>query len=238
MEVVLRLAGVYEETGKLIRIGLEPEPDCFLETTKDVIDFFELDLDSTGCKYVCEQNRCAPEEAKRMIRRHLGVCFDTCHLALQFEDLSRSLDKLNQHGIGISKIQISAALSTRASGNKCRKLSRFADSVYLHQVKGRRGRNIASYGDLKDFLKGDETAEEWRVHCHVPLYFEGDGVLGSTSSALTTEFFGNATAAGVQYFEIETYTFEILPNHLRKEDVVTSVVDEYRWVMDRLNPTS
>ena len=104
MAAVLHVAAIYRKTGKTITIGLEPEPDCFLETTQDVIEFFGVDLDSEGCRYICEHDGCALDEARGMIRRHLGVCFDTCHLAIQFEDLAQSLINLCRHDIMITKV--------------------------------------------------------------------------------------------------------------------------------------
>src|SRR5262249_49143975 len=91
---------IHEHTGKEIHLGLEPEPSCYLETTDEAVRFFKDSLLRLGSKKL-------PEE---ILRKHIGVCFDTCHVAIQYEDLAESLRRYASEGIRISKIQVSAAL--------------------------------------------------------------------------------------------------------------------------------
>jgi len=216
------MAKVEARTGRRIRLALEPEPYCYLENTPDTIRFFE-ELRS--------------KEEGDLLLAYVGVCFDTCHLAVQYEDLQSSLQQLIAAGIAIPKMQISAALRISDTAHAREKLAPFADAVYLHQVKTRSGERVDSYEDLPAFLdallSGTEAGEA-RVHCHVPLYFEGTGDLGSTNVALTPELFGCALRAGIDHFEIETYTFNVLPPELQAKGVVNSIAEEYRWVMHRL----
>jgi sugar phosphate isomerase/epimerase len=82
------------QTGRLIRLALEPEPDCYLERTDECIAFFDqLRL----------MNRA-------LVDRYLGICLDVCHSAMQFEDPIVALERLKQAGIHVPKIQVSAAL--------------------------------------------------------------------------------------------------------------------------------
>ncbi|HTU63247.1 MAG TPA: hypothetical protein VMF89_32525, partial [Polyangiales bacterium] len=66
------LAALRAQTGKSIRICIEPEPGCWLETTDDAVQFWQHTL---------------PEAARRagvteaLIAQHLGLCYDTCHQA-------------------------------------------------------------------------------------------------------------------------------------------------------------
>lgn len=184
------LRRLHERTGQLITLGLEPEPDCFLETTDEVVRFFEAHVQGGAA------------------RQHLGVCFDTCHLAVQFEDLRSSLRRLKAAGVLISKVQISAALAT----NDAKQLERFRDDVYLHQRRGR----------------GDEI----RSHFHVPLDWKGTGALRSTTDQLTPAFFADA-AKLCRHFEIETYTFHVLPAALRRGGVDASLTREFNFVRRR-----
>ena len=64
------------------------------------------------------------------------MCFDTCHVALQYEDLVQSWRAYRQAGIRISKVQLSAALHTESTPECWEALRRFVEPVYLHQVKG------------------------------------------------------------------------------------------------------
>src|SRR5690606_6417206 len=96
---VAYLAALRDDTGKMIHIGLEPEPDCFLETTGETISFFENFLFRRGVEEVQRILGLYRDDAEALVRRHLGVCFDTCHVALQFEDLTESLRAYKAAGI-------------------------------------------------------------------------------------------------------------------------------------------
>ena len=176
---------------------------------------------------------------KKLMRRHLGVCFDTCHVALQYEDLVESLRAYRVAGIRISKVQLSAALHTDSTPECWEALRRFVEPVYLHQVKGlaKSGARFAWF-DLPDALAElprFTDVETLRVHFHVPLFFTGSGPLQSTAAELTPEFFHELRGGECSHLEIETYTFDVLPQELRATDVVRSISREYSWVLQRLD---
>lgn len=235
MHVVAHLRSIHVSTGRMIHLGLEPEPACFLETTDEVISFFQNDLDTTGAAYLSRLLKCSAGKARSIIRTHLGICFDTCHLALQFEDLKKSLRALTKAGIRISKVQISAALTARP-GCPTARLREFDDRVYLHQVIiGRNHRRLRSFTDLPLALSQErKVTADWRIHCHVPLYFKGSASLGTTANLLTRGFFSTATECGASHFEIETYTFGVLPAQLRELGVITSISREFIWLAGKL----
>jgi sugar phosphate isomerase/epimerase len=218
------LADIYSRIGKRIHLGLEPEPDCYLETTAESIAFFEAHL-----------LRGAQAESAR---RHIGICLDTCHLALQFEDLACSVQRFERHGILISKIQLSGAPACVSEQAAPPELAQFRDPVYLHQVRVRDPDGaIHAWPDLPEALAaGAVPGSEWRVHFHVPLDFAGQGALRSTSDQLTPRFFDAARANGVPHLEIETYTFDVLPAAMRARGVEASIAAEYAWALERLMP--
>ena len=186
-----------------ICLALEPEPGCFLETTDETIHFLTEQI---------------PDSA----RRHIGVCFDTCHMAVQFEKVTHSLQRYLDAGIRVAKVQLSAAAEETAKG-----LNRFIDTVYLHQTKAkRRDGSFAYWNDLPAIP--DQDIERFRVHFHVPL-FAGH----STAAELTPEFFALLKRGATEHLEIETYTFEVLPPELRTADVIDHIVREYEWVIQR-----
>ena len=135
-ECAAGLHAIRAKTGREIHLGLEPEPDCLLENTDDVIRFFEGPLLEQGLPHLASRLSCTRQEAEAILRRHIGICFDTCHLAIQFEDLADSLSRLTDHGIRISKIQLSSALEVAPTQVARQRLLEFQDPVYLHQVKG------------------------------------------------------------------------------------------------------
>lgn len=238
-DTVAELHRLQESSGKEIHVGLEPEPDCTLETTDEVIRFFEGPLTVQGGDRLIAQLGCSRAEAESLLRRHLGVCFDTCHLALQFEPLAASLHRLHRHGIRLSKVQLSSALETLPTETARHQLADFSDPVYLHQVKTLNTAALTTSGfpDLPVALASPTPVADrtrWRVHFHVPLYFESTGELRSTSRSLDHDFWEHLVRLPVSHLEIETYTFHVLPPALRTQGVVDSTIREFEWVIPHL----
>ena len=228
---------VRQDTGKDICIALEPEPDCFLETTSEAIEFLTVTL-PTGLRAVAHEIGLSPDEAAGVVARQVGVCLDTAHAAVEFEDPAESLAQFAAAGVRVGKVQLSSALSLTATAEALDKLEAFVDPVYLHQAKLRRpSGEIESCSDLPAALSAARSARypeqcELRVHFHVPLFFTEDGPLSSTGKLLGADFWRRlACDADIQQMEIETYTFDVLPKALRSTDVVESIRREYEWVL-------
>jgi hypothetical protein len=236
--VVAYLSAIREDTGQEIHLGLEPEPDCFLETTSETIAFFKEILWTAGVDEVARLLRCYRSDAETIIRRHLGVCFDTCHAALQFENPLESLRRYQAEGIRVSKIQLSAALAAAPSDETWEALRAFDEPVYLHQVKAlMQNGAIAAWYDLPTALAEAPAMPdiaELRVHFHVPLFFTNSGPLSSTVSTLTPDFFHELRSGICSHLEIETYTYDVLPPELSTGDVVKSISREFSWVLHEL----
>jgi len=236
-DVVAHLADLHRATGREIVLALEPEPDCYVENTDEVIAFFTGPLPAYGAAYLAGKLGAACATAEELIRRHLGVCFDTSHLAVEFEDLPAALGRLRTAGVRIAKVHLSAALQTAATRAAREQLREFCDPVYLHQVKARRADGSpASYADLPQALAdpADGPGEQWRIHFHVPLFFGRLGELASTNSLLVGDFAAALRAGATEHLEIETYTFNVLPGELRPADVADGIACEYEWVMREL----
>lgn len=231
------LAAIEERTGREIHIGMEPEPGCLLETTGDVLDFFEQVLTVDGAARLCEAHGRSRQCALDLLRRHIGICLDTCHVAVAFEEPAEALATLTRAGIRISKVQLSAAPVVPAGRFAPSALAPFANPVYLSQTRIRRTDGVVDhFADLPEALaRATETQRrgEWRVHCHVPLYTESSDTLGTTAGWLSPGFFDLLGKCGVMHWEIETYTFDVLPESLRGADVADSIAREFRWVEDR-----
>lgn len=226
-ESVSHLAELRRRTGKDIALALEPEPDCLLETTAEAVAFFAGALAEFG----------APAAGDEALRHHLGLCVDVCHLAVEFEDPKTSIERLVRSNIAIPKVQLSSALACTPSPAARQRLREFCDPVYLHQVKVKTGRGeIVSCDDLSDALaeRIEGGDEEWRVHFHVPLYFAEYGELKSTSALYTPELARLLKSGVTQHLEIETYTFDVLPEAAREPDIVRSIAREYEWVLGYL----
>jgi hypothetical protein len=216
-----------QRTGKLLHLGLEPEPLCFLETTEETVEFI-----GTMRK---------EHPGDRRLNEHLGVNYDACHLAVEFEDAGASLKRLRDEGIRISKLHLSSALSARPRPEVCRALAAFADDTYFHQVIAQtRSGNLVRYKDLLDALHNGAAARageasEWRIHFHIPLHSQPTSVFGNTIGHLlgVLDFLGQNPAL-CSHLEMETYTWEVMPPELKNRDVVDQLVAEYGWTLAQL----
>ena len=203
-------------TGKQIVLALEPEPCCFLETTDEAIAFFEDHLFSEeAVENFRRLAHTSAAEARQALRRHLGVCLDVCHAAVEFEDPVDSVERLDAAGIRVAKIQLSSALKLPNVGaDTAELLLPFDDGVYLHQTIESREGTLTRYADLPDALAALHSGNaggEWRVHCHVPLFQSSYGALQSTQQPLAELLATCRTRALAPHLEVETYTWGVLP---------------------------
>lgn len=200
----------HQKNIKLV-LALEPEPDCCLENTDDVLLFFD-------------QLRQRGHQATE----HIGVCLDTCHFALQHEAPADAYRRMRSAGIAIPKVQLSAALRYRGEGDQAGDWLRAyaADSTYLHQTRVV-GETKQAFADLPEALAASPSGE-WVIHFHVPLHFSGDGPLGSTACDLTPAFLAELAQEEGLHIEIETYTFGVLPEPAGC--IIDSISDEFAFV--------
>jgi len=235
-DTAAHLAELHDRTGVEITLALEPEPDCYIETTDETLAFFHGPLRDVGVAYLSRKHGLAADRAEEVLARYLSVCFDAAHLAVEFEDLGETLTRLQDGSVRVGKIHLSAALRAEPTPEAIERLGEFCDPVYLHQVKARGADGaIRSFPDLPAALAaGGAANEEWRIHFHVPLFFGQFGALQSTSSLFTDDFVAAVTGGATEHLEIETYTFDVLPADLRAADVTDSIAREYEWVLDRM----
>jgi len=229
---VAHCAVIAERQGRDILLTLEPEPGCLLESTSETIDFFNRHLFTRAAALLAAKLHTTEASAHDLIRHHLGICLDTCHAALQFEDPAESLRRYEDEGIRVPKIQISSALRTDATPAALAALRPFDEPVYLHQVKARTATGeIQSWTDLPQALEDlpNSTAEEVRVHFHVPLHFTNSGPLNSTASLLTSNFLSQISHNPQTHLEIETYTWHVLPDSLKSASIEKSIAAEFAW---------
>jgi len=203
------LDSLAQKTGKEIVLSLEPEPGCLLETTEDVVRFFEMLDPPAG------------------LRPFLSVCFDCCHQALQFESPAHSLQLLAASDIRIGHVQVSSAL--RLEHPDIGQLTRFCEPCYLHQTVGRRrDGSLVRYHDLDlAVAAGDRDVDEWRVHFHIPVFIDRLSDCASTQPFLREIL---PRLAPDIPLEVETYTWSVLPKDLRTATVTESIVRELEWV--------
>ena len=236
---VAHLVKLRATTGRRVALALEPEPCCFLETMAEAVEFFERHLFSAAAvEWVSSSAGLTRVAAATAIREHLGVCLDACHMAVEFEEPARVLDALRVAGIRVPKVQVTAGLrAVLRDGDDATldALGAFADDVYLHQVVERRADGtLRRHLDLPQALKiARETpgqgTREWRVHFHVPVFRERYGAFEGTQEYVA-ELLRLVRAGDVsQHFEVETYTWDVLPEEFRREGIVAGIAREVEW---------
>lgn len=219
IDTLAHFAHIRDRGGPLLRLALEPEPYCMLETTPEVLEFF------------------ARMNFPPSLAEHVGICLDCCHQAVEFEEPAAVIEQLRAADITIAKVQVSSAL--RATGNEIAALLQFDEPTYLHQAVARTTRGtLTRFHDLPElsrWLASGERAEDVRVHFHVPIFLEHLGTVG------TTRFFLDDVLPRLDpaiALEVETYSFGVLPASLRCDSVGESIVRELRWVTQQLAASS
>jgi sugar phosphate isomerase/epimerase len=240
IRIVESLVKVRNERGTFIHLDIEPEPDCLIEHSVEFVTFFERYLLPEGAPLLATALGCDADEARLLIADHVRICFDCCHFAVEFEDPSAALERLQRAGIKVGRVQLSSALKVMFPQDPVEadaladSLHRFADSTYLHQVIERRdGHELRHFADLDQALAAGAPppGAEWRIHFHVPLFAAAYDGLESTQDYVRTILDMAARTHVAGHFEIETYTWDVLPAGL-KVDLLDSIGREYEWVLD------
>jgi sugar phosphate isomerase/epimerase len=235
---VSHLVSIENSKGKSISLALEPEPYCYLETIEETVAFFNEHLfGRAGVARLAALTGLSAADAESAMRRHIGVCYDVCHAAVEFEDPKESIARLRGNGIAIPKIQLSSALKVaRVDGSSARQLSAFAEPVYLHQVVQKSNGALRRFVDLPQALAEAERAAgaEWRVHFHVPVFLEKMEHFGTTQSFLAEILRLHRAEPISPHLEVETYTWDVLPAAYRNVELAAAIARELNWVKAQL----
>jgi hypothetical protein len=239
LRVVAHLIKLKQTTGRTVRLALEPEPHCFLETTEEAIDYFTNHLyASSAVDSIVSQTGIKRADAAAALRNHLGMVYDICHQAVEYEDIGASLQALADNGIPVFKLQEAAAVRTpEVTQEKVDALKRFADTVYLTQTVEKKDGKLTRFlnlGDAFDAWEKDPGPREWRTHFHVPVFLEDLGDFKTTRFAIEDALAFHKKNKLSPQLEIETYTWDVLPDHLKTGDIVDYVVMELEWVKEQL----
>ncbi|PYK65579.1 MAG: hypothetical protein DME21_00775 [Verrucomicrobia bacterium] len=224
---VEHIAKLSERSGRKLHLGLEPEPLCYLETSEETARFFE------------QLRADRPNDPR--LDAHLGVNYDTCHLAVEFEEPGDVIARFQQHRIKISKLHFSSALKVRPTPEVCAALKAFADDIYFHQVVARAADGaMTRYKDLDASLNPkseirNPKSEEWRIHFHIPLHSKPTPLFDNTSDHLLGVMdILKENPSLCSHIEMETYTWEVLPPELKNRKVVDQLVAEYEWTLRQM----
>ncbi len=206
------LSDLASRTGRTVRVAFEPEPGCVIETTSQ-----------------------AQRELSGMDTRFLGICLDLAHLACAWEQPADALAALTDAGLPVVKVQVSAALGVGDPAGARDTLRHYVEPRFLHQTRARDGSGVDDLGDALDA----GMAGPWRVHFHVPLHAAPAPPLHATHGTLRAalgELLGG-TSARCDHFEVETYTWGVLPADQRPEtpeQLAAGIAAELAFARDEL----
>ncbi|KFU77693.1 Xylose isomerase-like TIM barrel [Amycolatopsis lurida] len=192
--------------GRPIKLAVEPEPGCVLDTVADALGWLSGRVD--------------PE--------YVGLCLDTCHLAVSFADPAETLKAIAESDVDIVKVQASAALHVEKPAEAREALAVFAEPRYLHQVREFSGGVVRKADDLPEAWTDLPGEGPWRVHFHMPLHQAPAAPLSTTTDVLRTVAAG---LPGEPHIEVETYTWSVLPD---AGDLVGGIAAELAWAQANL----
>lgn len=234
--IVLHLFEIEKETGKYLHLDIEPEPDGMLENTAEFLSFYNDYLLPIARKRIEESLSIISKKATELIYRHITICYDVCHFSLAFEAPKYTFETLKKHQIKVGKIQVSSALKIIFDGQNndaiWESLSKFNESTYLHQVTENINDVITVYNDLPLVLEQRKNHAELRAHFHVPIFLDTFNHLQSTQDQILKVMEYLKTEAISKHIEIETYTWNVLPEDL-KMDIDKSISRELKWLLQQ-----
>ena len=215
--LVAELRELRRSTGHAIRLAIEPEPGCILDTVEDVVAWLHPRIGLVDPAYV-------------------GVCLDTCHLAVSFADPAAAVRRIRDAGLRVVKVQASAALHVEDPADPAARaaVGAFVEKRYLHQTRENGPEGVLRVDDLPEALDTLPGAGPWRVHFHVPLHHRPAAPLSATTAVLAEAV--TAVEAAWPYddihLDVETYTWAVLAD--APSDLSVGIGAELAWAAEHL----
>lgn len=219
VHVSRELRRLREETGRTVRLAIEPEPGCTLDTVDDVVRWL------------------APRVAEGIDPEFIGICLDTCHLAVSFADPVAAVRQIADAGLRVVKVQASAALHVEHPGDPENReaVAAFVEQRYLHQTRELSADGtVLAVDDLPEALAELPADGPWRVHFHVPLHLAPRAPISATTEVLraAVDAVRGIPHGDEAHLDVETYTWSVLPGGV--DDLVAGIAAEVRWAADEL----
>ena len=219
-ECILFLEELEQQSGVCVHLDLETEPGCRLQLASDVSSFIN--------EYFGDDER---------TRRYLRVCHDTCHGAVMHENVEEMVAHYTNAGLRIGKVQLSCAIEVDFKDGQrsqyAKELERMIEPRYLHQTTVQRGDTIEFHENLSKELLIDPKGI-WRIHFHVPIHMQKIGLLCTTQKDLLRSI-PVLLRAGATNWEVETYTWDVIPVEMHNGDLRESIAKELEWAASHIN---
>ena len=238
--VIAHLMRLEKKTNRRVKLALEPEPFCYLETIPETVAYFQEKVYSLqAAERIAVLSGQPLAEVFGATRRYLGVVLDICHQSVEFEDIADDIRLLSEAGIPIFKLQEAAALKVEnVTSDIVEELKKYTGTIYLSQTTELRNGKLTRFLNLEDAIKAweaDPGPREWRTHFHVPVFLKDLGPFQTTRDGIDSALKVHAKTPLSTHLEIETYTWDVLPEHLKTGDISEYVIRELEYVRDELN---
>ena len=239
--VIAHLMNLEIRTGRRVKLAVEPEPFCYLETIPETVEWFNKYIYTLDAAKAISKISGQPlSECFGATRRYLGIVLDICHQSVEFESIADDIQSLNESCIPIFKLQEAAALQVSlVTPEIVEELKKYTGTIYLSQTTELRDGKLTKFLNLEEAIEGYEKdpsgTREWRTHFHVPVFLKDLGPFQTTRGGIDAALKEHAKNPLSNHLEIETYTWDVLPEHLKTGDITEYVVRELEYVRDELN---
>lgn len=239
--VIAHLLNLESRTGRRVKLAVEPEPFCYLETIPETVKWFNKSIYTLdAAKSISKISGQPLSESFGATRRYLGIVLDICHQSVEFENIADDIKSLNESCIPIFKLQEAAALQVPlVTPAIIEELKKYTGTIYLSQTTELRDGNLTKYLNLEEAIEAYESdpsgSREWRTHFHVPVFLKDLGPFQTTRGGIDSALKEHAKNPLSNHLEIETYTWDVLPDHLKTGDITEYVVRELEYVRNELN---
>ena len=225
-----------QQHGRRVIIGLEPEPQCTIERSDQVLALWAEDLPRWAVPAATTALGGDAAAAQAAVAGHLGLCLDACHLAVGFEDPAATVAALCAAGIPIAKVHISACPELPQPGRHrpaVAALAAWHEPRFLHQTAWQDAAGTVHQLPDLDALRPDDPALEaarcLRSHFHVPLHRPEPLPGVGTSASVALALLAALRSQGLRpTLAIETYTWSLLAED--DAALVAGVAEELAWL--------
>jgi len=242
IEIAEQLHEIERTTGKILHLDIEPEPDGVLENGVEFVQWYQADLLPKAYTHFHAKYHYDQDTIKALINKHIQLCYDVCHAAVEFESHQEYVRQLATHDIKIGKFQISSALKIALQPKIADRLEKreiiqeFNEQIYLHQVVAKHIQgHLSKYRDIDEALPhlNDLSVTEWRSHFHVPIFMANYGQIESTQKDIIEVLTLHQSQPLTQHIEVETYTWNVLPTKMQLP-MDESIIRELKWLKNIL----
>lgn len=187
--LVERLRAIDVDNGRPVTLAFEPAPGYRLDTVLDAVRWLAGGVDT----------------------EYVGVCLDTCALAVSFVDPAAAVSAVYRAGLTVQKVQAATAVHVDDPGDPATRRALAALIGDVPQPVRERGSDglTRSADDLPYALAWLPAAGPWRVGRHLPLHMRPEAPLRPTGGVLRATV--DAVLAETGPFEFPHVEIDVCP---------------------------